>query len=137
MEKLNTQKVKDFIQSKKSAMVTTAIAVATGLSSYTAFAGKTAAKTADKTLATAMQTIAENFYSLLLTVANPIAIICGGLCFLTLFFNRNPQKKEMSYDWLKGIIFAFIAVNLLGLIISQISALTKDAGGGLKSLPWK
>lgn len=129
MEKLNTQKVRDFVQSKNSAMVTTAIAVTSGLSSYTAFA--------DKTLATAIQTIAENFYSLLLTVANPIAIICGGLCFLTLFFNRNPQKKEMSYDWLKGIIFAFIAVNLLGLIISQISALTTGAGGGLNSLPWK
>lgn len=129
MEKLNTQKVRNFVQSKNSAMVTTAIAVTAGLSSYTAFA--------DKTLATAIQTIAENFYSLLLTVANPIAIICGGLCFLTLFFNRNPQKKEMSYDWLKGIIFAFIAVNLLGLIISQISALTTNAGGGLNSLPWK
>lgn len=129
MEKLNTQKVRDFVQSKNSAMVTTAIAVTASLSSYTAFA--------DKTLATAIQTIAENFYSLLLTVANPIAIICGGLCFLTLFFNRNPQKKEMSYDWLKGIIFAFIAVNLLGLIISQISALTTGAGGGLGSLPWK
>lgn len=128
MEKLNTQKVRDFVQSKKSAMVTTAIAVATGLSSYTAFAANP--------LATALQTIGKNFYSLLLTVANPIALICGGLCFLTLFFNRNPQKKEMSYDWLKGIIFAFIAVNLLGLIISQIKALTEGAGGGLGSLPW-
>lgn len=128
MEKLNTQKVRDFVQSKKSAMVTTAIAVTTGLSSYTAFA--------DNPLATALQRIGKNFYSLLLTVANPIALICGGLCFLTLFFNRNPQKKEMSYDWLKGIIFAFIAVNLLGLIISQIKALTEDAGGGIDSLPW-
>lgn len=128
MEKLNTQKVRDFVQSKKSAMVTTAIAVATGLSSYTAFA--------DNPLATALQRIGKNFYSLLLTVANPIALICGGLCFLTLFFNRNPQKKEMSYDWLKGIIFAFIAVNLLGLIISQIKALTEGAGGGIDSLPW-
>ena len=136
MEKLNTQKVRDFVQSKKSAMVTTAIAVATGLSSYTAFADNKAPKQA-KDLATAVQQIAENFYSLLLTVANPIALICGGLCFLTLFFNRNPQKKEMSYDWLKGIIFAFIAVNLLGLIISQIKALTEGAGGGLNSLPWK
>lgn len=128
MEKLNTQKVRDFVQSKKSAMVTTAIAVTTGLSSYTAFA--------DNPLATALQRIGKNFYSLLLTVANPIALICGGLCFLTLFFNRNPQKKEMSYDWLKGIIFAFIAVNLLGLIISQIKALTEGAGGGIDSLPW-
>lgn len=109
-------------------MVTTAIAVTTGLSSYTAFA--------DNPLATALQRIGKNFYSLLLTVANPIALICGGLCFLTLFFNRNPQKKEMSYDWLKGIIFAFIAVNLLGLIISQIKALTEGAGGGIDSLPW-
>ncbi len=128
MEKLNTQKVRDFVQSKNSAMVTTAIAVTAGLSSYTAFAANP--------LATALQTIGKNFYSLLLTVANPIALICGGLCFLTLFFNRNPQKKEMSYDWLKGIIFAFIAVNLLGLIISQIKALTEGAGGGLNSLPW-
>jgi len=128
MEKLNTQKVRDFVQSKNSAMVTTAIAVTAGLSSYTAFAANP--------LATALQTIGKNFYSLLLTVANPIALICGGLCFLTLFFNRNPQKKEMSYDWLKGIIFAFIAVNLLGLIISQIKALTEGAGGGLGSLPW-
>lgn len=128
MEKLNTQKVRDFVQSKNSAMVTTVIAVTAGLSSYTAFA--------DNPLATALQTIGKNFYSLLLTVANPIALICGGLCFLTLFFNRNPQKKEMSYDWLKGIIFAFIAVNLLGLIISQIKALTEGAGGGLGSLPW-
>ena len=128
MEKLNTQKVRDFVQSKKSAMVTTAIAVTAGLSSYTAFA--------DNPLATALQRIGKNFYSLLLTVANPIALICGGLCFLTLFFNRNPQKKEMSYDWLKGIIFAFIAVNLLGLIISQIKALTEGAGGGIDSLPW-
>ncbi len=128
MEKLNTQKVRDFVQSKKSAMVTTAIAVATGLSSYTAFA--------DNPLATALQRIGKNFYSLLLTIVNPIALICGGLCFLTLFFNRNPQKKEMSYDWLKGIIFAFIAVNLLGLIISQIKALTEGAGGGIDSLPW-
>ena len=128
MEKLNTQKVRDFVQSKNSAMVTTAIAVTAGLSSYTAFAANP--------LATALQTIGKNFYSLLLTVANPIALICGGLCFLTLFFNRNPQKKEMSYDWLKGIIFAFLAVNLLGLIISQIKALTEGAGGGLNSLPW-
>lgn len=128
MEKLNTQKVRDFVLSKNSAMVTTAIAVTAGLSSYTAFAANP--------LATALQTIGKNFYSLLLTVANPIALICGGLCFLTLFFNRNPQKKEMSYDWLKGIIFAFIAVNLLGLIISQIKALTEGAGGGLGSLPW-
>jgi len=128
MEKLNTQKVRDFVQSKNSAMVTTAIAVTAGLSSYTAFAANP--------LATALQTIGKNFYSLLLTVANPIALICGGLCFLTLFFNRNPQKKEMSYDWLKGIIFAFITVNLLGLIISQIKALTEGAGGGLNSLPW-
>lgn len=128
MEKLNTQKIRDFVQSKNSAMVTTAIAVTAGLSSYTAFA--------DNPLATALQIIGKNFYSLLLTVANPIALICGGLCFLTLFFNRNPQKKEMSYDWLKGIIFAFIAVNLLGLIISQIKALTEGAGGGLGSLPW-
>ncbi len=128
MEKLNTQKVRDFVQSKNSAMVTTAIAVTAGLSSYTAFAANP--------LATALQTIGKNFYSLLLTVANPIALICGGLCFLTLFFNRNPQKKEMSYDWLKGIIFAFIAVNLLGLIISQIKALTEGAGGGIDSLPW-
>lgn len=128
MEKLNTQKIRDFVQSKNSAMVTTAIAVTAGLSSYTAFAANP--------LATALQTIGKNFYSLLLTVANPIALICGGLCFLTLFFNRNPQKKEMSYDWLKGIIFAFIAVNLLGLIISQIKALTEGAGGGLGSLPW-
>ena len=128
MEKLNTQKVRDFVQSKNSTMVTTAIAVTAGLSSYTAFAANP--------LATALQTIGKNFYSLLLTVANPIALICGGLCFLTLFFNRNPQKKEMSYDWLKGIIFAFIAVNLLGLIISQIKALTEGAGGGLGSLPW-
>ena len=128
MEKLNTQKVRDFVQSKNYAMVTTAIAVTAGLSSYTAFAANP--------LATALQTIGKNFYSLLLTVANPIALICGGLCFLTLFFNRNPQKKEMSYDWLKGIIFAFIAVNLLGLIISQIKALTEGAGGGLNSLPW-
>lgn len=128
MEKLNTQKVRDFVQSKNSAMVTTAIAVTASLSSYTAFAANP--------LATALQTIGKNFYSLLLTVANPIALICGGLCFLTLFFNRNPQKKEMSYDWLKGIIFAFIAVNLLGLIISQIKALTEGAGGGLNSLPW-
>lgn len=128
MEKLNTQKVRDFVQSKKSAMVTTAIAVSTALSSYTAFAANP--------LATALQTIGKNFYSLLLTVANPIALICGGLCFLTLFFNRNPQKKEMSYDWLKGIIFAFIGVNLIGLIISQIKALTEGAGGGLNSLPW-
>lgn len=128
MEKVNTQKVRDFVQSKNSAMVTTAIAVTAGLSSYTAFAANP--------LATALQTIGKNFYSLLLTVANPIALICGGLCFLTLFFNRNPQKKEMSYDWLKGIIFAFIAVNLLGLIISQIKALTEGAGGGLNSLPW-
>ena len=49
MEKLNTQKVRDFVQSKNSAMVTTAIAVTAGLSSYTAFAANP--------LATALQTI--------------------------------------------------------------------------------
>ena len=86
MEKLNTQKIRDFVQSKNSAMVTTAIAVTAGLSSYTAFA--------DNPLATALQTIGKNFYSLLLTVANPIALICGGLCFLHYFSTVIHKKKK-------------------------------------------
>ena len=125
MEKLNTQKVRDFVQSKKSAMVTTAIAVSTALSSYTAFAAD---------LKSALQGVAKNLYDFLLGIANPLALIAGALCLITLFFNRNPQKKEMSYDWLKTIIIAFVALNLLGLIISQIQGFTNNLGGS--KVPW-
>lgn len=126
MEKLNTQKVRDFAQSKKSALITTAIAVSTALSSYTAFAAND--------LTSALQSVASNLYTFLLNIANPLALVAGALCLITLFFNRNPQKKDMSYDWLKTIIIAFIALNLLGLIISQIQGFTSNLGGS--KVPW-
>ena len=120
MERLKRYDEKNFAQSKMSGLITTGIAALTSFCASTALADD---------LSTAVTKIANNFKGFLVSIANPIAIIVLGICFFTLFLSRNPQKKEISYDWLKGIILAFIGINLITLIVGTAQNMLKGIDG--------
>lgn len=118
------QKVKDFVTSKYGMASSVAIALSTTLVASTAYAG----------VAEFVQKYVEGAYTLLLNIANPIALLAAAICLCTLFFSRNPQKAESAYSWLKNIILAFIVLNLLGAIVTWFIGQTNDIGG--KDIDW-
>lgn len=119
------QKVKDFLTSKYGMVSSGVIALGTTLVASTAYAG----------IAEAIQGFVEKAYNLVLTLVNPVAVLSAAICLCTLFFSRNPQKAETAYSWLKNIILAFVAINLLGLIVGWFADATSGLGGSV--LPWK
>ena len=59
-----------------------------------------------------------NAYAGFKTIANPIAMCCGGFCLIMMFTSKDQKKMEGYKQWLIGIVVCLVVLNALGGILT-------------------
>lgn len=67
--------------------------------------------------------IFKSLYGDVSAIFDIAAIVCLGVCLLTLLFGRSSKSAESSYTWMKTIIGCFIIFHFLGTLVPWLSGL--------------
>lgn len=71
-----------------------------------------------------LKSTAGSIYSSLYDVTNVAAALAGLFCLLMLMFSHNQKSTDQYRDALKWIVLAWVAINIMGFILTTGQNLT-------------